>query len=566
MSQSLRLVFSFLMIAVGASCGHDSVTPEEPPALAIRTQPSGGAAGGTLATQPVIEIRDAAGNLVTTSTATVTASIATGGGTLTGTTSVAAVNGVATFTSLGVTGDAGSRTLLFSAPDMKSVTSANITIVAATALSVRKFADAGPSPHAVIALDPISKRIFVLRITDGTIERLVPAGNAATVEKVYDAATTGAPTPQGMTFGPDGTLYVVDNANLGDMTRATIRRGVRVSPTSDTRVWSTLARTVPYPTSKVYSHLFNGIAVSPDGLFVYVNSGARTDHGEVEAEGGRWPGVREVPLTAIIFRLPASASDILLENDDASLAASGYVFARGVRNSFDLAFAADGSLFAIDNSDSRDNNEELNWIQSGRHYGFPWRMGTNDNPQQFPGYDPTSDKLLNHSYTDWNTIYHNDPTFPARPGITFTDPIVNVGPDANSVRDPVTGIAQKATALGTFTAHRSPTGLTFDVHNELQDKFRGGTFVLGFTPGYTTSDGGNGPFLDASQDLLYLQLTRSGDSYQTTATKIVCGFEKPVDSVIMDGKLYVLELLGTIWEITLPTGSEAAKSGCLMAR
>src|SRR5262249_52949231 len=55
-----------------------TVTPGAASQLAIRAQPAGAASGAALATQPVVEIRDAAGNLVTSSTAVVTATIATG--------------------------------------------------------------------------------------------------------------------------------------------------------------------------------------------------------------------------------------------------------------------------------------------------------------------------------------------------------------------------------------------------------------------------------------------------------------------------------------------------------
>jgi glucose/arabinose dehydrogenase len=124
--------------------------------------------------------------------------------------------------------------------------------------------------------------------------------------------------------------------------------------------------------------------VSPDGRFVYLSSGSRTDHGEVQTSGGRFPGLREVPLTAKIFRLPATASGVVLLDDEAFLTGSGFVFARGVRNSFDPAFNARGDLFSGDNSGDRDDSDELNWLREGGHYGFPWRMGTNDTPQQFP--------------------------------------------------------------------------------------------------------------------------------------------------------------------------------------
>jgi hypothetical protein len=46
--------------------------------LGIRTQPADAASAATMTTQPVIEVRDAAGNLIVTSTASVTVAIAGG--------------------------------------------------------------------------------------------------------------------------------------------------------------------------------------------------------------------------------------------------------------------------------------------------------------------------------------------------------------------------------------------------------------------------------------------------------------------------------------------------------
>jgi Bacterial Ig-like domain (group 1) len=61
----------------------------------------------------------------------VSAVIATGGGTLTGTTTVTTdAAGRATFTDLAVTGDPGTRTLTFTAPDYTSVTSGSIDVQA----------------------------------------------------------------------------------------------------------------------------------------------------------------------------------------------------------------------------------------------------------------------------------------------------------------------------------------------------------------------------------------------------------------------------------------------------
>ncbi|MEP6494908.1 MAG: Ig-like domain-containing protein [bacterium] len=97
--------------------------------LVLRTQPAGGALGSPLPTQPVVEVRDAAGNLVTSSAVTVTVAIAAGGGSLTGTTTASAIGGVATFTGLGIVGTAGPRTLGFASPGIGSVVSAEFTMV-----------------------------------------------------------------------------------------------------------------------------------------------------------------------------------------------------------------------------------------------------------------------------------------------------------------------------------------------------------------------------------------------------------------------------------------------------
>jgi hypothetical protein len=80
----------------------------------ITTQPAGAFNGIAFSTQPIVKITDAGGNTITSSTANVVATIASGSGTLTGTTTVAAVNGVATFTNLKITGT-GNHTLTFTA-------------------------------------------------------------------------------------------------------------------------------------------------------------------------------------------------------------------------------------------------------------------------------------------------------------------------------------------------------------------------------------------------------------------------------------------------------------------
>src|SRR5437016_9436818 len=72
--------------------------------LTVTTEPSSTAQSGVPFTQqPVIQVRDASGNPVNQAGVTVTAAIATGGGTLAGTlTATTTGTGVATFTNLAI--------------------------------------------------------------------------------------------------------------------------------------------------------------------------------------------------------------------------------------------------------------------------------------------------------------------------------------------------------------------------------------------------------------------------------------------------------------------------------
>lgn len=105
-----------------------NVIPGVATTLAIRTQPAGANVGAPFVTQPVLELRDAAGNIASGSAAVVTASLASGGGTLSGTLTTNAVNGVAVFSSLQLDGAVGNRTITFTAGGLASVTSANLAL------------------------------------------------------------------------------------------------------------------------------------------------------------------------------------------------------------------------------------------------------------------------------------------------------------------------------------------------------------------------------------------------------------------------------------------------------
>ena len=403
---------------------------------------------------------------------------------------------------------------------------------------------------SIFGRDPTTNTRYALK-TNGDI-LLVPTGTA------YTAADHGFNRPSALFIDADGTFYVLKRIDLSIYNIATITKGA-VDPSSGERTWFTLAETAPYERCDcIYNHEVNGLVVSPDNRSLFVNSGSRTDHGEIQDGDGHFPGLRETALTAIILRIPTNARDLVLPNSRYALLDQGFLFAEGLRNAYDLAFAPNGDLFAAENGPGRDMPDELNWLRQGHHYGFPWRMGLDDTPQQFPDYDPATDFLLSPRSTAVREgYYHNDPTYPPPPR-RFTDPVINLGPDADAYRDPADGqikdASEEGVRFGTFSAHRSPLGLVFDVAHALAEPFQGDGFTLSWTRGDPDGDSINGPFNDPSQDLLHLDLAKVGDNYEAYVTRIVGGFSNPIDAEIIGNRLYVIEWSGErgLWEIVLP--------------
>lgn len=179
--------------------------------------------------------------------------------------------------------------------------------------------------------------------------------------------------------------------------------------------------------------------------------------------------------------------------------------------------------------------------------------------QQFPDYNPTNDLLLDPRFVAVATgTYQNDPSFPPAP-TNFFEPVISVGPDADSYRDPMDGSIKDASALGqtisTFTAHRSPLGLVFDTGSAMAPPYQGHGFMLSWTQGDPNGDSVPGPFMDPSQDMVDLDLTPLGTTnYQARVTRIVGGFSNPIDAAIITNRVYVIEYSGSqgIWEITFP--------------
>lgn len=427
----------------------------------------------------------------------------------------------------------------------------NGPILLRSGLQLRKVAEVGTGNIRLVH-NPLNGEIYFLNPSEGVLHVDLATGSTDLAAVLADI--TGGGTASGMAFGPDGSLYIVSNQPVErKLTRAIVRKGV--PDAAGQLAWSTFATTAPYELSGTnFDHLFNGIAVSEDNQWIYLNSGSRTDHGEVENNNYSFPKLREVALTAKIFRIPASGLVGELASEEVALEAQNVIFARGTRNSYDLEFAPNGELFGGDNGPDADYPDELNWLREGLHYGFPWRFGTQDNPQQFPNYDSMQDKRLNPDFAAVQRgTYHIDVNFPAAT-LPFTDPIGNRGPDAAQYRDESGGARDSAAEgklLSTFTPHRSPLGLVFSTSTQMPMDFRGdGQNLSAFILSWGAA---GGTLTDKGRDLLHLSLARNGDNYQVVSNQIARGFNNPIDAVLIDNRLYILEFGagGVLWEITI---------------
>ncbi len=183
----------------GALSGTVTVSAGVATQLAIATQPSTTAQSGVVfAQQPALQLEDAAGNAVSQSGVVVTAAVASGAGTLGGTlTATTNASGVATFTSLAITGTVGARTLSFSATGLSSVTSGTVSITAGAAsqLAITTQPSASAQSGAAFAQQP------VVQLEDASGNAVSQSGVVVTAAIATGAGTLG------------GTLTATTNAS-----------------------------------------------------------------------------------------------------------------------------------------------------------------------------------------------------------------------------------------------------------------------------------------------------------------------------------------------------------------
>ena len=426
------------------------------------------------------------------------------------------------------------------------------------------------SPLAVrILQNPVSGDVYYTTF-EGDVYKIKDLNTATpSSQKIISLADHGISRLQGAAFYKN-YLFLCGNVDTNNK-KVTKGRMVRFElGGADSIKMSVVFNTVDYGANKtIYDHGWNALAVSPDGKYIYANSGARTDHGEIQDNGGLFPGARDNALTSKIFRFPIDTKDLYLTDDYDKLKAAGYIYAEGIRNAYDMAFDGQGNLFAVVNSGDYDSPEDMFWVREGHHYGFPWLMGGIENPQQYPGWKPNPDidSFINRFSHSWQVkYYYDDSTFPKKPaGIRFSPGVQNLGPDANEYRGhsgKVLDGDSTGIAVSTFTAHSSPLGIFFDTKRTLDDSLNSDGFVIRYTLGQRAAM--MGKFTKQGSDLLHMHFSYDAamDNYFIKTTRIVEGFVEPTDAILIGNDVYVIEYggrAGHIWKISLPGRNTSKK-------
>ncbi|HEX8212012.1 MAG TPA: invasin domain 3-containing protein [Longimicrobium sp.] len=220
----------------GATSGAFDITPGAPAALAFTVQPSNVVASAPITPAVQVSIVDANGNLVTTATDNVTLAIGTNpsSGTLSGTTTVAAVNGVATFSNLSINAVGTGYTL--------AATSGSLTGTTSTAFNVTH----GPLHH--FRIDSIGAQLddtpFNVRVTaqdefnntvtsfTGTVGFTSTPSGAITAGATSGAFTAGVLTSHAITFGTPGSFTLTATNTAGAQAGTSNSFEVQASPTA----------------------------------------------------------------------------------------------------------------------------------------------------------------------------------------------------------------------------------------------------------------------------------------------------------------------------------------------
>ena len=351
-----------------------------------------------------------------------------------------------------------------------------------------------PDHGTRLASDGQGKSLYVLG-QRGDVWRVdIPSGRLEQILSGTQYLAPGDVGTVGLALDTRKRLYIVADQRMES--GAMVTNAVTIYRTSSTQGGDPAGPLAWFETSYPwgigpFNHGVGHIGFGPDG-FLYVSSGSRTDGNEPGADPHYFQG-GEVPLTACLWRL-----DPRKEKPDVE------IFARGLRNAYGFCWNDKGELFATDNGPDADAPEELNLIERGKHYGFPFQ------------------------FSNWTRKpYAHTPDAPA--GLEFV-PIANFGPAAGG---------QAERPLYTFEPHSSPAGMAF-LNDGFPPDFRG-TFVLARFGNLIQKP------RDAGFDLLQVRLRKNSKGiYEASIQTVLAPLGRPLDvHVSGNGRIYVLEYTRT---------------------
>ncbi len=206
----------------------------------------------------------------------------------------------------------------------------------------------------------------------GAVYRLVDANGDGVFEQ-NGRFSSGFKAITGIMVGPDGTLYV---SSKGKVTTVRDTNGDGVGDQQNDIITG-----LPHG-----NHQNNGLAIGPDGK-LYITNGSDCDD-----------CVEQDPRSATILQANIDGSGLR-------------VYARGLRNSYDLTFDSAGRLWASDNGSDTPcaTIDEVDLIVDGGDYG--WTYGADGCDPYHDGTPPSGDLGLHSAST--GITYYNAAQFPS---------------------------------------------------------------------------------------------------------------------------------------------------------
>jgi glucose/arabinose dehydrogenase len=279
------------------------------------------------------------------------------------------------------------------------------------------YATSTPSPARTTS-QAVSGSTTTTPVSPGPRTDLPPAAGITVAAgfAAYELAT-GFSTPSSVSVGPGGTIYVGESGgsikrladNDGDGAFEAVTTFAEV-PSASTGILATANGVYIGSSGSVYlakdadgdgmadstdeivsglpngRHQNNGMALSADGK-LYITNGSDCDDCD---EGDQ--------RLASILQANADGSDVR-------------VYARGLRNPYDVVFDAQGRLWSTDNGSDEpcETTDELNLIIDGGDYGWPYGEDGCDN--ETDGTPPVADLGLHTAST--GLAYYGASKFPA---------------------------------------------------------------------------------------------------------------------------------------------------------